>query len=454
MVNRPATDFKHPYLKDLPHRQAWNMAWPMILSNISSPLMGVADTAMLGHLDSALYLGAVAIGANILAFLFWGFAFLRMGTTSFTGRALGADQPAHLQLQLGQSLVLAVVSGAALIALQWLIVPIAISLMAPNPEIAELASRYCHIRMSAAPAVLVGYVMIGLLIGLQNTRLPLVITVASNLLNIVLDYAFIVVFDWKSDGAAYASLIAELSAGALAVWMGLYALKRHFGTQLAWPSLSQLFNTQGWMALLKLNGDLFVRTSLLLFIFNFFTAQSGQLGPDILAANAILMQLVLFQSFGLDGYAHAVEAMGARALGAKDYPGFFKACAASATAALVMALMVAAVLAGIQTPLVAMFTDISEVALQVNTYYHWLIIIPLVSVWTYLFDGIFIGAGKTRIMLLTMLIAVFCGFLPLWWYSRPWGNNGLWLSFIIFNAIRGASLGRAFYTLSARDKWF
>ena len=440
--------------KGLPHKKAFHMAWPMILSNISAPLMGIVDTAMLGHLESPLYLGAVAIGANILALLLWMFAFLRMGTTSFVGRAFGAGDTDLLQRQLGQSMALAVIAGFALIALQWLIVPIAIGWMAPNPEIAELATRYCHIRITAAPAAFITFVVIGLLIGLQNTRLPLVITVAANALNIGLDVLFIMVFDWKSDGAAWATLIAEVFAGILALWLGGYALRRYLNIRWQRPSLQSLLDGNAWAEQLRLHGDLFIRTALLLFIFNFFTAQSGQLGPVVLAGNAILMQLVLFQSFGLDGYAHAAEAMGAKALGEKDLSGFKRSCGANFSAAIVLALVVSAGLLLVKQPLIGLFTNITAVAESITSHYHWLVLFPLVSVWAYILDGIFIGAGKTRIMLLTMVVAVFAGFLPLWWCTQALLNHGLWITFLIFNTIRGASLGWAFYTLSARHKWF
>ena len=440
--------------KGLPHRRAFSLAWPMILSNISAPLMGIADTAMLGHLENPQYLGAVAIGANIMAFLLWMFAFLRMGTTSFVGRALGANDSALLQQQFGQSMLLALACGLLLIVLQWLLVPFAIALMAPDPVIAELAARYCHIRITAAPFAFVTFVAIGLLIGLQNSRLPLVITVLANALNILLDYLFIVRFGWSSDGAAYATLIAEVVGGLLAIWVVRHALRKHLGSLLSWPGWSKLLHLPDWAALLKLNGDLFFRTALLLFIFNFFTAQSGQLGPTVLAANAILMQLVLLQSFGLDGYAHAVEAMGAEALGAKNQRAFLRACAASSVAAATLATGLALIFLVSKHLLIALFTDITPVAEIVSQHFHWLVVFPLVSVWTYILDGIFIGAGKTRVMLKTMLAAVFLGFFPLWWLTQGSLNHGLWFSFVIFNAIRGATLGSAFYTHSVRHKWF
>lgn len=430
------------------------MAWPMILSNVSAPLMGIADTAMLGHLDSSLYLGAVAIGANVVALLLWMFAFLRMGTTSFSGRALGAGDYRQLMLQLGQSLALAITAGLCVVTLQWVLVPLILAIMQPAADIAQLAANYCHIRLFAAPANFITFVVIGLLIGLQNTRLPLLITLSSNALNIALDYLFIVQFRWNSAGAAYATLIAEISACAAALWIGRQALKHYLGAHFIWPKWRQLFDRLGWTELLSLNGDLFVRTALLLLVFNFFTAQGAQFGPTLLAANAILMQLVLFQSFGLDGYAHAAEAMGAKALGRQDQQAFMAACGANFSAALALALLVSTGFWLGREHLIALFTSLPDVAKEVNTHFFWLALFPLISVWTYIFDGIFIGAGKTRIMLKTMILAVFGCFAPAWWLTTAAGNHGLWFSFTFLNVARGASLAYAFYNLTARHKWF
>lgn len=429
------------------------MAWPMILSNLSAPLMGIADTAMLGHLESSIYLGAVAIGANILALLLWMFASLRMGTTSFVGRALGANDQPLLMLQLGQSLLLALTFGLILVAAKWLLIPLALQLIQPDPSTAELAAAYCHIRLFAAPASLLTFVIIGLLIGLQNARLPLMITLGSNALNILLDYVFIVRWGWNSAGAAYATLAAELVACAIALWAGHYALNRYLDTKLSWPSWQDLLAWSDWATLLRLNGDLFIRTALLLLVFNFVTAQGAQFGPSILAGNAILMQLILFQSFGLDGYAHAAEALGANALGARNQRLFLAVSSACTIGAVILALGVASGFWLGKSLLIALFTNISAVTEVVNTHYHWIVLFPLVSVWSYLLDGIFIGAGKTRLMLITMVFSVVV-FLGSWWLSHDALNHGLWLSFLIFNGTRGASLGMAFYNISARHKWF
>lgn len=435
----------------LPHGQALRLAWPMILANISTPVMGLVDTAMLGHLDDARFMGAVAIGANVLAFMFWMFAFLRMGTTSLTGRAFGASDTAEVVGQLARNTAIGLALGGLIIAFQFVTVPLAMKLMAPEAELRALASSYCHIRIHSAPAVLITYVILGWFIGLHNTRVPLLITVSANLINIGLDYFFIVVLNWESDGAAIASLAAEYIALAI----GIVCVANHL-RKTQWPLLNVTgyFQNVQWAALFSFNSDLFVRTTILLFVFSFFTAQSAGLGPHVLAANAVIMQLVLFASLALDGYAHAAETMVARATGANNVTGFYRACAATTIAAVGIALLLSGVFWLLNEIIISLMSDLVAVRETLRAYSIWLYLLPLVSVWCYLLDGVFIGAGKTRILRNYMLIAVLFIFMPLWWFLRPLNNHGLWAAFTFFNFSRGLSLAFAYYRLSISNDWF
>lgn len=442
---------KGPRQRPLPHGQALRLAWPMILANVSTPVMGLVDTAMLGHLDDAKFMGAVAIGANVLTFMFWMFAFLRMGTTSLTGRAFGAGNNSEVVGQLVRNSAIGLVLGGLIIAFQFVTVPLAMKLMAPEAELRALASSYCHIRIHSAPAVLITYVIIGWFIGLHNTRMPLLITVSANLVNIGLDYLFIVILDRESDGAAIASLAAEYIALIIAIVC--VAIHLH---KTQWPLLSKVtgyFRHVQWGALFGFNSDLFVRTTILLFVFSFFTAQSATLGPHVLAANAVIMQLVIFASLALDGYAHAAETMVARATGANNISGFYRASAATTVAAVAIALVLSVVFWLLNEIIISLMSDLIAVRETLLTYSIWLYLLPLVSVWCYLLDGIFIGAGKTRILRNYMLIAVLMIFIPLWWFLRPLNNHGLWAAFTFFNFARGLSLAFAYYRLSISGDW-
>ncbi len=434
-------------LRALPHRKAWLLAWPMILSNISVPLMGLADTAMLGHLDDPIYLGAVAIGSNIVALLYWMFSFIRMGTTSVTAQAMGAHNPQLATLHLTQSSFLGLIFGIALVALQAIAIPFAIWLIAPDDTLRSLASDYCNIRIYSAPAVLITYAAIGWLIGLGKTKLPLIITVSSNLLNIGLDYLFIVHWQWDVKGAAYATLIAEYTGCITGLLFAAYLC-----VSRQWP-IPRALDLRLLKESLHLSADLFFRTLAILLVINFFNAQSAHYGNAVLAANAILFQGMLFAAFFLDGYALAGETLTANAIGSRDIGRFHRASAVTCISALVIAALLTLGFWCFGEHLITLLTDIPDVTHAAIQYLPWLILIPLASVSAYAFDGIFIGAGHTRTMRNTMLISVLGIFFPAWWAFQFWGNHGLWFAFILFNISRGITLGYAYLQISKRQLW-
>ncbi len=437
-------------IRQLPHRQAWSLAWPLILSNLTTPLMGLADTAMLGHLDSAGYLAATAIGANILTFSLWMFGFLRMGTTSLTGRAAGANQTREVALLLYRSWLMGALLGLVLVAVQFVLLPYILMLMTPDAQVRELALNYSLIRLSAAPAVLMTYGAIGWFIGLQQARYPLLIMLTVNVLNLLLDWLFIIEFDWGSNGAALASALAEYAGFALAVWLVLRELRARGAIGLR-AIRGGLF--KNWRPLMRINQHLFVRTLALLAVFSFFTAQSAHISANVVAANAILLQLLLLASHGLDGYAHAAEAMIAQAVGQQNARSFTDASLTAGIASAALALMLTTAFLLLKMPLIALLTDIPDLRQLLQTHYLWLALLPLISVWSYLFDGIFIGAGHTRTLRNWMLAVALLVFLPTWWLTRGWGNHGLWLAFCLFNFARGLSLATLFAINLRQRRW-
>ena len=438
-----------PYFRSLPHRQSFHLAWPMILSNISTPLMTLADSAMLGHHGSAIHLGAVAIGGNVIALSFWMFSFLRLGTTAVIGQALGANQPQKELLSVLQNSTVALGAGAIIIMLHSLCIPLAVSLMVSDAALKPLAIEYAALRSFAAPAVFLNYVLMGWFIGRQNTLVPLLVTVSANLLNILLDYWFIVHLNQGSAGAAKASLCAEVSACALAA---VFAAPR-FAHLITARGFRLKDIKEGWLGTAKLNSDLFVRTSILLLVFNFFTAQGESLGTTILAANALLMQLALAVSFALDGYAHAVESLVAHAVGKRNHDEILRACAATTFASLLIACGLSLIFFTGGNQLIALLTDQANTRAAAADYLIWLQILPLISVWCYMLDGVFIGAAQTQLMRNYMLVVTLGVFFPAWWLLQAWGNHGLWAAFVAFNLARGLSLGWAFYNITRRKSW-
>ena len=431
------------------NHKIWQIAWPAILSNISIPLLGLVDTAILGHLDSTRYLAAVAIGTSILSFLYWGFGFLRMGTTGLVARAAGAHDATRELTVVLQSAVLALALSGLVIATHTLWVSIGISLMAPGPELAVLAVEYVEIRIYSAPAVLLTYAIIGWFIGRQDTRWPMLILVFTNGLNILLDILFIVVLDWKSAGAARATVCAEYAGCILATWVAARKIDRS-GISLVIPQLSRL---TAYRELLRSNRDLFIRTICLLSSFAFFTAMSTRMGETTLAANTIMLNLLMLAAYGLDGFAYAAEGLAGNAAGGADLERFHRSVAACWRWTMGTALLVSLVFLVAAPALYPLFTDHDEVVASLSAHHLWLALMPLVAAPSYLLDGVFIGAARTSYMMRSMLLSAGLVYLPLWYASTGLGNHGLWLAFVSFNGARGLTLGWYFQRLNRHGGW-
>lgn len=434
--------------RQLDHK-IWAIAWPAILSHISVPLLGLVDSAILGHLGTPSYLGAVAIGAALLSFLYWGFSFLRMGTTGLVARAEGAGDHVGSLLILYRSALLALAIAALVVILHRPLLSLGMLLMSPQADLLPLAESYTRIRIASAPAVLVTYTVIGWFIGRQNSRWPMVIVVLTNVTNIGLDFLFIMGLGMASDGAAIATVIAEYLGCGLALWA---VWRAHPGT-LPSNLKKDLVDVSAYKLLLRSNRHLFLRTVSLLFSFAFFTAQGENLGAETLAANTLLMQLMMLAAYGMDGFATAVEGLAGQRLGARDLPGFQLAVGRCALWTLAAALLVSGAFAVLQVPLVQLLTNISAVRELMWDYLPWLIVLPLLAAPSYLLDGVFIGAAETRYMMTTMLQSIGLVYLPLWFLTRDLGNHGLWLAFTAFNLARGVTLYYWFRRLSREQRW-
>ena len=427
----------------------WAIAWPAIIANISIPLLGLADAALLGHLDSPLHLAAVAVGAAVMSFLYWGFSFLRMGTTGEVARATGAGDEARALLILGRATLVALALAALLFLLRSPLLQLGLLMMDPAPALRELAHDYAQLRLYSAPAVLATYAVVGWFIGHQNTRWPMLIVIVTNVANIALDAWFILGLDMASRGAALATVLAEYLGLAVAI-VGLLrqplpALDANF--------FQALCALRAYVSLLGSNLHLFFRTLALLFAFAFFTAAGEKLGTDIVAANAIMMQFLLFAAFAMDGFAYAAEGLAGGALGGGDETRFYQVCRRCALWTGVSALAISLMILLGREWLYPLLTALQPVREVMRSHSLWLVLLPLVAAPSYLLDGLFIGAGATRAMMLTMVFSVLAIYLPVWWLTTGLGNHGLWLSFTLFNGARGASLGVVFAYFSRHHRW-
>lgn len=408
----------------------------MILSNVSVPLLGMVDTGVTGHLGSSVYLGAVAIGATIFGFLYTGMNFLRMGTTGITAQAYGANNNEALRVSLGQALLVALLIALSLIALQVPIGHFALGLIGAEPDVEAFAQQYLSIRIWSAPGTLANFVLVGWFLGLQNARVPLLIFLTVNITNIVLDLWFVLGLGMKVDGVALASVIAEYAGVIVGFGFVAKALRAHSGN---WP-LTRLFNARSYAAFFAINANLFVRTMALMFTFGFVTAAGARLGGVVLAANAVLMNLQNLTAFALDGFAHAAEALVGKAVGEKRRDALERSVQLALKWSLFFALGFSLLYVAIGPALIRVLTDLPDVRYTAMQFLPWLIISPLISVWSFLYDGVYVGTTNAREMRNLMLISAFVIFIPAWFLLQGFGNHGLWLAFTLFMASRGIGM--------------
>ena len=418
------------------HHDIWLIAGPMILSNVSVPLLGMVDTGVTGHLDNPAYLGAVAVGSTIFGFLFGGFNFLRMGTTGITAQRFGARDFSGLRIALGQALIVSIAIAIAIIALQLPLSTITMRLIGPEAHIGVFAQQYFNIRIWSAPATLANYVLIGWFLGLQNARVPLIIVLAINVTNIILDLVFVLLLGMTVDGVASASVIAEFVGLTVGTAYAFAYLKERPG-HAAWRQLTAL---DEYTAFFSVNLHLLVRTMALMFTFASVTAAGARLGGLVLAANAVLINMLHLMSFALDGFAHAAEALVGKAVGARDRASLERAVRLTLQWSLYVAVLFCVFFLLGGKPMIRLLTDLPDVIEVADRYLPWLMFLPLVAVWSYLYDGVFVGATRTREMRDIMLISTFLVFVPAWYAFDFLGNHGLWLALTLFLASRGVGM--------------
>jgi MATE family multidrug resistance protein len=417
-------------------REMWRIAAPMILSNISVPLLGMVDTGVMGHLESPAYLGAVAIGGAIFTFLYIGMNFLRMGTTGIAAQRFGAEDYDGLRTSLGQALIVSLAIALAILLLQIPIGKLGLMLLGGDDVVKAHAATYFSVRVWSAPGTLANYVLIGWFLGLQNARIPLAIFLTINVTNILLDLLFVVVLGMKVEGVALASVIAEYTALGVGLVFAVKALRQHAGH---W-NFARLNNVRAYAAFFSVNTNLFIRTMALMFTLAFVTAQGARLGPAILAANAVLMNFQNLTSLGLDGFAHAAEAMVGKAVGKNDEEALRQTVNLTLKWSLILAAGFSATYIIAGPLIIRVLTDLPEIRTTAMVYLPWLIASPLVAVWCFLYDGVYVGMTRSREMRNIMLVSSFLIFLPLWFVTQPFGNHGLWFAFLAFLAARGVGM--------------
>ena len=419
------------------HRTVLTIALPILASNVSTPLLGVVDTAVVGQLGDAYYIGAVAVGAMIFSFVFWGFGFLRMGTTGLTAQADGFGDNDELRAVLGRALVIAAVAGAGLIILQVLIGWIAFAVVNASENVETHAQSYFAIRIWSAPATLANYAILGWFIGLGRTSIAFVLQIILNCLNMALNALLVLVFDLKVEGVAIGTVIAEFVAAGVGFYFVARELKRRPGV---W-SAALIRNAQKLKHTLAVNRDIMIRTLCLIFAFSFFTARGAVFGDTTLAANAVLWNLFHVTGYLLDGFAFAAEVLVGKAVGARDPARFRRAVAISSLWAVGLSVLIAIAFAALGGIFIDMMTVNEEVRAAARLYLPWAALAPVVGIACFQLDGIYIGATRTADMRNMMILSVAI-YLAAWWVlESAYGNHGLWAAVMVFFVARGLTLG-------------
>ena len=431
------------------HKRVWALAAPMILSNLSVPLVALVDSAVIGHLPHAHQLASVAVGGSLYTLLVWVMGFLRMGTTGFAAQATGRQDGGELRQILLQGLLLALGFALLLCVIALPLKGVALQLMQPSAELDELTREYFHTRLFGLPAALASYALIGWFLGTQNARAPLAMLLTTNLLNVVLDLWFVLGLEWGVAGAARASVIAEWSGALLGLALTRGALRRHPG-QLDRQALRRWLN---WRPLMAVNRDIFIRSLALQLVFFMVTVQGTRLGDATVAANALLLNGLLLTAHALDGLAHAVEALSGHAIGAGNRDELRRTLTVAGGWSLIASLGFAGFFMLGGHLFIQLQTDIPAVRELALAYLPYLAALPLIAVWSYLLDGLFIGATRAREMRNGMLLALSIA-LPLGWLLQGLGNHGLWLAFLAFMLLRGICLGLIARGLQRRQAWF
>lgn len=415
------------------NKKILQLAIPSIVSNITVPLLGLIDVAIVGHLGSASYIGAIAVGGMLFNIIYWLFGFLRMGTSGMTSQAFGKRDLKEVTRVLLRAVGVGLFIALCLLLLQYPIRKVAFLLIDATAEVRELATVYFSICVWGAPAVLGLYGFAGWFIGMQNSRFPMFIAITQNIVNIVASLAFVYLLGMKIEGVASGTLIAQYAGlfMALLLWLRYYGRLKipfHWREILGWTAMHRFF---------QVNSDIFFRTLCLVAVTTFFTSTGARQGDVVLAVNTLLMQLFTLFSYIMDGFAYAGEAMTGRYVGAQNRNGLQRMIRLLFRWGwgLSLSFTILYMIGG--QGFLGLLTNDTTVIEAAGTYYYWVLAIPLAGFSAFLWDGILIGATATRLMLYSMLVASGTFFVVYYLFYAIMGNHALWMAFLVYLSLRG-----------------
>ena len=416
------------------HKNILHIALPAIVSNITVPLLGLVDVAIVGHLGAPAYIGAIAVGGMLFNIFYWIFAFLRMGTSGMTSQAYGRRDLDEVTRLLVRSVGVGFSVAIALIVFQYPLCRMAFLFIEATPEVERLATLYFRICIWGAPAVLGLYAFSGWFIGMQNSRFPMWIAIAQNIVNIAVSLLLVFVFGLKVEGVALGTLTAQYAGLGMAVWFWLRYYKP-LRLRLDWRS--SLLQKRAMVIFFKVNRDIFFRTLCLVAVMMFFTSAGAAQGEVVLAVNTLLMQFFTLFSYVMDGFAYAGEALSGKYVGARNEKLLRRTVRQIFMwgAGLSLFFVVLYVVGG--EPFLSLLTDDKTVIVAADGYFYWALLIPIVGFAAFMWDGIYIGATATRGMLISMFIASLIFFVIYFGGRAASGNHALWLAFILYLFSRG-----------------
>ena len=415
------------------NRKILQLAIPSIVSNITVPLLGLVDVAIVGHLGSASYIGAIAVGGMLFNMIYWIFGFLRMGTSGMTAQAYGKRDLTEVVRTLLRAVGVGLLISLGLWILQSPILRGAFVLIDATEEVKRWASLYFNICIWGAPAVLGLYGFAGWFIGMQNSRFPMFIAITQNIVNIVASLCFVFVLGMKVEGVALGTLIAQYAGllMAFALWLKYY---KRLKAYIDWNGL---WGREAMRRFFSVNSDIFFRTLCLVAVTTFFTSTGARQGDVILAVNTLLMQLFTLFSYIMDGFAYAGEALAGRFIGAKNDVGLRKCIRLLFLWGIGLSLSFTILYALGGKNFLGLLTNDTSVIEASGDYFYWVLAIPLCGFSAFLWDGIFIGATATRQMLYSMLVASATFFIMYYLFYRSMGNHALWMAFLGYLSLRG-----------------
>ena len=416
------------------NRDILKLAVPNIISNITIPLLGLIDLALMGHLGSEVYIGAISLGGVIFNFIYWGFSFLRMSTSGFTAQAFGEKNHTESITILIRALSVAFFISLLILIMQAPIAWASFKIIGGSSEVEILANQYFRIRVWAAPAALSLFVFTGWFLGMQNARYPMIIAIAVNVANIVFSVFFVFVLHMKSEGVALGTALSQYIGITIAVFL----LLKKYKYLLPKISRHSIIDIKILTNFFRVNSDIFIRSFCIILVFTFFTSKSASIDDTILAVNSLLIQLLLFFSFFIDGFAFAGEALVGKFVGAKEISNLKKVVRLlfywGAALGLLFTL---AYLPGVNL-ILKLLTSQKEVLQQAQPFLFWIILVPVASFASFTWDGIYIGATASKAMRNTLLISTFLVFAPIYYIlNTVLGNHALWLGMVLFMFSRG-----------------